>query len=162
MSEQNTNKKKWTDMTVDDVGQLVHNIIQETRAEERERIVMDLDTVKREAVKDAFAPFSDRRQSLIEPRGDYEALVIEFTTFEAARKAQERMWSVTPPETVTSSVPQVSGVMLSHARWFIAQALETMLNNVDGEPRSSMYVYDLLKKAESALDIPDIGYSGGD
>jgi hypothetical protein len=54
-----------------------------------------------------------------------------------------------------------SGVMLSHARWFIAQALETMLNNVDGEPRSSMYVYDLLKKAEASLDIPQEGKSNG-
>ena len=48
-------------------------------------------------------------------------------------------------------------VALSHARWFVGQALETMMNNVDGEPRSSMYVYDLLKKAEAALDIPQAG-----
>ena len=48
-------------------------------------------------------------------------------------------------------------VALSHARWFVGQALETMLNNVDGEPRSSMYVYDLLRKAEAALDIPQAG-----
>lgn len=56
--------------------------------------------------------------------------------------------SATPPAAETGEVTEA---MVAYARGFLDSALKAMTHNVHGEPVSSMYVEDCVKKARAAL-----------